>query len=83
MAKIIYNFVTHFIDLFKNNGKIIFIMKICSNWNTEARRNNESIFLFNCLPLSLYQYTCYIMFQKMKSLCFKTEQGNFIFLAAN
>ena len=31
VTKIIYNFVIHFINLFKNNRKIIFIIIICSN----------------------------------------------------
>ena len=60
-------------------------------YNTELRRNNEPIFLFNCLPLSLFilylqghiNTYVYIMLHKRKSLCFTTEQGNYTFLAAN
>ena len=58
-------------------------------YNTEVRHNNEPIFLFNCLPLSLLLYIlyllghintyAYIILQKMKILCFTTEQGNYAF----
>ena len=60
-------------------------------YNTEVRRNNEPIFLFVFLYryyyiifTGTYQYTyVYIILQKIKSLCFTTEQGNYTFLAAN
>ena len=62
-------------------------------YNTEVRRNNEPIFLFNCLPISLLLYYIYrdisihnyvyIMLHKMKNLCFTTDQGTYTFLAAN
>ena len=38
---------------------------------------------YNIIFIGTYQYYVYIMLQKMKSLCFTTEQGGYIFLAVN
>ena len=56
MTKIIYNFVIHFINLFKNSRKICSNCIITRNY---VRRNYEPILLFNCLPLSILLYYIY------------------------
>ena len=62
-------------------------------YNTDVRRNNEPIFVFNCRSSSIaitilylqghINTYAYIILQKMKSLYFTTQQGNYAFLAAN
>ena len=62
VTKIIFNFVVHFIKLFKNNRKkyIYYNNLFQLYYNTEVRRNNEPVLLFNCFPLHQYYYIIFI-----------------------
>ena len=92
LTKIIWNFVIHFIYLFKNNGTIIFIVIICSNCIITPKWDvimNPFFSLSSSIAITILYLQGHIntyvriILQKMKSLCFTTEQGNYTFLEAN
>ena len=95
MTKIINNLVIHFINLFKNNGKIIFIIIICSNCIITPKWD-VIMNLFFSLTVFLDWYYCVIFIDKYQYICLhnasenekkyvlrQSKQTNYTFLAAN